>query len=276
MLKKQIQNIIFELNDKDDTTAFVRERLRTLEREANNDTIGVGHTDTYKDFIANKTHYKAGDRISEDIDCPDLIYDDLDPYINLIRIIRRGNWYDENTLSTSIHFAVSDYLPSNSESELQRVFHYYQNKDNRLSIREIRETKCASSHEKAGLAHNMFKFLGIDSEIVFGIRNSQNHAYNFIYPNGYDGVPILLYDPFFYVTFKNEEKNINLGYLAILTKEEHVALMNHNSLKPELDSTETMFRMLYESSKVLEDTYFFGEEATYTVGMLPEKEKIPN
>ena len=33
------------------------------------------------------------------------------------------------------------------------------------------------------MAHNMFKFLGIDSEVVCGARDSEMHAYNFIYPN---------------------------------------------------------------------------------------------
>lgn len=275
MLKEEIQKKIFELTGIEDTTAFVRERLRFLEKEATDDTMGIGHTDSYKDFIGNKTHYKAGDRISDDIDCPDLIFDDLTPYINLIRVIRQGTWYDENVLLTAVFVAVDDYLPKDPDTDLQRVFIYYQNKDERLSIKKIKETRCSSSSEKAALAHNMFKFLGMDSEVVFGVRNSQNHSYNFVYPNGYEGVPVLLYDPSFHVRFQNDDNDFTLGYVAILTKEEHEILKSNKPLRPELDSTETMYRMLYGTTNILDDKVFNGEEATYSISINSEKDKVP-
>ena len=45
----------------------------------------------------------------------------------------------------------------------------------------------------------MFKFLGVDSEVVCGYRDSEGHAYNIVYPNGYDNEPMVIYNPLFFV-----------------------------------------------------------------------------
>lgn len=58
------------------------------------------------------------------------------------------------------------------------------------------------------MAHNLFKFLGIDSEVICGARGKDLHAFNMIYPNGYGNEPMILYDPSFLLTLLRMIKNI--------------------------------------------------------------------
>ena len=74
------------------------------------------------------------------------------------------------------------YLPS-EDVGLGRYMTYASHKGKQLSIKSVRDNECAFCSEKAGMAHNLFKFLGIDSEVVCGARGTEMHAYNFIYPN---------------------------------------------------------------------------------------------
>ena len=115
-----------------------------------------------------------------------LIYDDITPYINLIKAIKQNSWYNELTLFSTVFFEVYNYLPSD-DIGLGRAFTYFENKGKRVSIKQIRDNACAFCSEKSGMAHNMFKFLGIDSEVVCGYRDSGRHAYNIVYPkHGYN------------------------------------------------------------------------------------------
>ena len=243
MTKEEINKIIFSLETDEDIIEFVNKRIAELENNSVETTVGQNYTTTFKEYISEKTHYKAGAKL-KDAECPDLVYDDITPYVNLIKAIKQNSWYNELTLFSTIFFEVYNYLPSD-DIGLGRSFTYLVNKGKRISIKQIRDNACAFCSEKSGMAHNMFKFLGIDSEVVCGYRDSERHAYNIIYPNGYDNEPMVIYDPSFFVNFIKGGNKLSFGYFKALRREDYEKLMSGIPVKMDLSKTEKNYRQLY-------------------------------
>ena len=82
MTKNEINNRIMTLSTYKDIEEFVNERLNELEENSEEKTVGQNYTDSFRDYISCKVHYKAVDSL-ENGECPDLVYDDIMPYINL-------------------------------------------------------------------------------------------------------------------------------------------------------------------------------------------------
>lgn len=269
MSKEEIQKRIYELKTDEEIRAFVEERINDLESQSVERTVGQNYTDSFQEYISSKMHYKAVDKIGNE-DCPDLIYDDIQPYLDLIKTIRDSRKsYSELTSFSDIFFLIRNYLPLNNIS-LGRFFLYMENKGKRISIKKIAQDGSAQCSERAGLAQNLFKFLGMDSEWVCGLREKYFHVYNLVYPNGYGNEPIVLYDPSFHIGFKKDERKYSLGFFKAFKKEEYEKFMSGEPIKIDLSSTERKYRSMYGdyfndyefTSDNLTPTYIFGLEAS--------------
>ena len=265
MTKTEINKKIFELQSDEEIINFVEERLNELETNSVEKTVGQNYTDSFQDYISQKTHYKAAEKF-DDSECPDLVYDDITPYINLIKEIKKGTWYNELTLFTTIFFTVHGYLPS-EDIGLGRYMTYKSHKDKRLSIKSVRDNECAFCSERAGMAHNLFKFLGIDSEVVVGARGTEMHAYNFIYPNGYEKEPMVLFDPSHFVNFINGNNKISFGFYKAFGRQDYEALKNGTPTQIDLTKTEETYRKLYGYNGSLDNYDFEYETPTYIYGL---------
>lgn len=265
MTKSEINKKIFELKSDEEIINFVEYRLNELETSSVEKTVGQNYTDSFQDYISQKTHYKAAEKF-DDSECPDLVYDDITPYINLIKEIKRGNWYNELTLFTTIFFTVYKYLPS-EDVGLGRYMTYASHKGKQLSIKSVRDNECAFCSEKAGMAHNLFKFLGIDSEVVCGARGTEMHAYNFIYPNGYEKEPMVLFDPSYFVSFINGNNKLSFGFYAVFRRQDYEALKNGTPTQIDLTETEETYRKLYGYNGSLDDYDFEYETPIYIFGL---------
>ena len=274
MNKVEIQKKIYELKTDEEIIEFAKNRIMELESNSVESTVGQGYTDLFQEYISEKTHYKAGASLN-DAECPDLIYDDITPYVNLIKEIRKGKWYSELSLFSTVFYTVYDYLPSD-DIGFGRAMTYIGNKDNRISIKTIRDNCCAFCSEKAGLSHNMFKFLGIDSEVACGYRDSELHAFNMVYPNGYENEPMVIYDPSFFVSFVKDEKKTSFGYFKALSHEDYEKLINGSPIKIDLTKTEKNYRQLYGWNGSLDGSLFEGDQPTYTIGIAKTKVDTPN
>lgn len=265
MTKSEINKKIFELKSDEEIINFVEYRLNELETSSVEKTVGQNYTDSFQDYISQKTHYKAAEKF-DDSECPDLVYDDITPYINLIKEIKKGNWYNELTLFTTIFFTVYKYLPS-EDVGLGRYMTYASHKGKQLSIKSVRDNECAFCSEKAGMAHNLFKFLGIDSEVVCGARGTEMHAYNFIYPNGYEKEPMILFDPSYFVSFINGNNKLSFGFYAVFRRQDYEALKNGTPTQIDLTETEETYRKLYGYNGSLDDYDFEYETPIYIFGL---------
>lgn len=269
MTKEEINKTILSLQTDEEIIDFVKKRIQELEDKSIETTVGQNYTTTFKEYISEKTHYKAVGKLP-DAECPDLVYDDITPYINLIKAIKQNSWYNELTLFSTIFFEVYNYLPSD-DFGLARAFTYFANKGKRISIKQIRNNGCALCSEKSGMAHNMFKFLEVDSEVVYGYRDSECHAYNIVYPNGYGNEPMVIYDPSFFVNFVKDGNKLSFGYFKALRREDYDKLMFGQPIKIDLSKTEKNYRELYS----LGDEYVFeGDTPSYIAG-LDRKKELP-
>ena len=106
MTKEEIQKRIYSCQNDDDIKKFIFERIKELETDEEK-IVGQNYTDRFDDFISNNIHYKPADRLG-DTECPDLVYDDMTPYISLIKSIRENSWYNELTLFTTIFLKYTD------------------------------------------------------------------------------------------------------------------------------------------------------------------------
>lgn len=271
MTKEEINKTIFSLQNDEEIFAFVSNRISELENNAVETTVGQNYTTSFKEYISDKTHYKAGAKL-KDAECPDLVYDDITPYINLIKRIKHNKWYNELLLFSIIFFEIYKYLPSD-DNGLGRAMTYFGNKEKRISIKQIHENACAFCSEKSGMAHNMFKFLGIDSEVVCGYRNTERHAYNIVYPNGYGNEPMVIYDPSFFVNFIKDEDKLSFGYYKALSRDDYEKLMEGIPIKIDLSKTEKNYRQLYQLS---DDYAFEGDTPSYIAGLNAKQEITEN
>lgn len=250
-----------DLNSDEEIEKFVIERIKELEDNSVESTVGQNYTDSFREYISLKTHFKAGEKLDELSECPDLVFDDILPYIQLIKSIKELKWYNELVLFSTIFFAV--YLPSQDIGFI-RYMTYLSCEDSRVSIKSIKEAQCAFCLEKAGLAHNMFKFLGIDSEVISGGRDGGLHAYNFVYPNGYGNEPMVLYDPSFFVNFVKGEHVKSFGFFKAFRKEDYDRFISGVPIKLDLSKTEINYRKLYSS---LDGLTFEDISPTYIYGL---------
>lgn len=270
MTKDEINKKIFELQNDEEIISFIKERLNELEEASEEKTVGQNYTDSFQDYISEKIHYKAAEKF-EDAECPDLIYDDITPYFNLIKDIKKASWYNEMTLFTTIFFTIHRYLP-NEDIGLGRFFTYSSHKGQRLSIKTVSEDGVAFCSEKAGMAHNMFKFLGIDSEVICGARDNEFHAYNFVYPNGYENEPMVLFDPSHFLNFNNKDRKISFGFYKAFNREGYESFRNGIPTQIDLTKTEENYRKLYGYNGRLDDYDFERVSPVYVFGLSNAKD----
>lgn len=260
-----------ELNSDKKIEDFVNDQIKRFEFSTEEKTVGQNYTDSFRDFISSKIHYKSTDRLFGN-DAPDLVYDDTQPYTELItKLHKRGN-YNIPTLCNSIFNAVDEYLPSNDQTGIGRMDVYSGSINGKISIKDISKHGVAFCSEKAGLSHNMFKMLGIDSEMVVGAREKEPHAYNLIYPNGYDDEPAVLYDPSHFIDFVDDSgKRISLGFLKLLSDDELQRLKSGEPVTlDDLSMTEKSYRKQYN----LEGFNLVNRKATYVYGAKPSEEYL--
>lgn len=252
-----------ELDSDKKIESFVNDRIRKFEFNTEEKTVGQNYTDSFRDFISSKIHYKSTDRLLGN-DSPDLVYDDIQPYMELITQLHKNGNYNIPTLCNNIFNIIDNYLPSHDKDGFGRLDVYFGNANGKVSIKDISGKGVAFCSEKAGLSHNMFKMLSIDSETVVGAREKEPHAYNLIYPNGYNDEPVILYDPSHFIDFVNDNgRRISLGFFKALSNDELQKLKSGEPVKFEdLSMTEKSYRKQYN----LEGYHLVNKTATYVYG----------
>lgn len=269
MLDKEIKKRIDDCNNDKEIEKFINERIEELSNSTNEITVGQNYTDSFNEFISDKVHYKPAAKILGK-ECPDLVYDDMQPYIDIIKQIKEQRVINGPVLTTLIFYSILEYLPTSGDVSDRFDTYLSHLKQGEISIKDIKERKCAFCSENSGLSHNMFKLLGIDSSLIVGRRDNEPHAYNFLYPNGYGNQPTILFDPSHHIDFTKEEKKFSFGFYKVLSEEECNKMESREEVKLNLNSTEEKIRMVYR----LGDEYqMVQSNPVYKIG-LKKIEKI--
>lgn len=259
------------LNTDEKIVEFLKNRIRELDSITKEKVVGQNYTDSFRDFISAKVHYKSTDKTLGN-EAPDLVYDDEQPYKELIVKLNQNGSYNIPFLCNKIFEIIDRYLPSSDKTGIKRMDTYSGAVNGKISISEISKRGVAFCSEKAGLAHNMFKLLGIDSETVIGAKGSEMHAYNLIYPGGYDSEPAILYDSTRFVDFVNDDgKRVSLGYFKVLSEGELEELKSGKPLMvKDLSATEKLYKKTYN----LDGFTIKDEESEYVYGLEPAKKYL--
>lgn len=108
-----IFNQIMELETDNLIWYFIINRTFILELRSEEKTVGQGCTDSFRDYISNKIHFKPSSWF-EDGECSDLTYDDNEPYFKLIKLIKQNNSCDIRTLLMLIRIVIYECFEPNS------------------------------------------------------------------------------------------------------------------------------------------------------------------
>lgn len=242
----EIVSKIYKLKSDEEIESFVKERIMELESNSEEKIIGQGYTDTFRGFIGNKVHYKAVATIGNFV-APDLVYDDINLYVDFVKIIR-----DKGIMFVAILNELFNFLNEHSKliteddevKIIDRHVLYFaaRSKNINVSIKDIFKSELAMCSERSGLVHNIFKIIGLDSELAIGYKDSQPHAYNIIFPHGYDNEPIFLYDPSEHLKFKKEDNSFSYGYFCELSKSNYDDMLLGKPCNLNLNKTEDLYR----------------------------------
>lgn len=231
MTKEEIKNIILTFKSDQEILMFIKNRIIELEQNLSPEKLGLPYKHIHNDYISNKTEYIVGHSIFG-TDSPSLVFDDITPYFELIKELSASKEYsNELYLFTPLMNAVFNYLSSkesrnNIEETIIKRNKLFagamRNGETQISVRKIHDGKIGLCSENAGLAHNIFKILAIDSQLVIGKRNEEEHAFNIVFPRGYGNSPAVLFDPSYSIDFTDKLGNkYSSGYFKVLTQEEY-------------------------------------------------------
>lgn len=274
MSKEEIKQKILELKTDEEIESFISLRIAELESIAQEKIVGQDHTITFNDYISSKVKFKPVASLKNK-ECPNLIYDDTLPYFELIKELATNQSYlNELYLFTPLMFEIFNYMSSKENKDniedtlIERQLLYFNamntGKEN-ISIKEFHKNKYAFCSENTGLAHNIFKILGIDSQFVIGKRNNENHAFNIIFPNGYGNSPAVLFDASYTIDFTNDLGNrYSLGYFKVLTPEEYNNMLSGKSTPINLQGSANNLIRYYPTLSNYTASF---EDASYSIGL---------
>lgn len=243
----EIFDIIKNLETDEEIENFINHRLSMIENDEHK-TIGI-NTDTsvYRKLLTENIIINLAGHV--DIKNwrvkykkqGSLIIDDNNIYKYLIKASK-----EYNNIYEAVYRAVKEYGASKFTNDTIRDLLYYcfSGPFNRpLSIKVLHYLKQTLCTERAGIAHNMFKFLGIESDyamcrckIPCEPPTNAFHTFNIIYPEGRDKYAIIFDSSFSLKILPS------LYYLDNDKKEEF--LSNQNVLLTTNDIVETIKKLL--------------------------------
>ncbi len=282
MTKDEIKKKILELKTDEEIMSFIKLRIEELESIAQEKVVGQGYTTIFDDYISSKVKFKPVASLKNK-ECPNLIYDDVLPYFELIKKLATEKTYlNELFLFKPLMLEIFNYMSSKESKdniydtlEKRQLLYFNAMKTGKksLSIKEFYKNKAAFCSENTGLAHNIFKILGIDSQFVIGKRNNENHAFNIIFPKGYGNSPAVLFDSSFTINFKDNLGNIcSFGYFKVLTDDEYNNILLGNSTPIVLEKS---INDLIKYYPILSNCIANYENASYSIG-IDEQLKVEN
>lgn len=109
-----------------------------------------------------------------------------------------------------------------------------------VSVKELKGKNIAACSERSALAQNILKFLGLESEIVFGkLNNDESHAYIIFKPEKSNEFRIL-FDPMNPCFFKDKNNEYTMG-VSIIKNEDYLKLKNGEEINFSYDLVKKLF-----------------------------------
>lgn len=234
--KQNYKNLVTD----EDRIEFISNRICTLIDNSNNvEQIGNRICGSYKDFVSPNTGLKSnGSNIY-----PNLVFDDNTIYLDFMNWINNDvdNYlYGEPSTIDCIQHFIHNYFGYNTLGvDAREEFYAESFGQDTISVVSLRGKSIAACSERSVLAHNLMKFMGFDSEIIFGKMNGVSHAYVVFKPENQD--IRILYDPMNPVCYEKNDKKLYCPGLSKMTQEDYTNLMSGSTYKFDYSTVDRLF-----------------------------------
>lgn len=248
---------------------FIRTRVESLLATTEPTRIGLDLTGSYNGFISPTMGVCSN--ASEVF--ADLKMDDLDVYEEFMAYIKDDiDKYlrsEPTTIYTIQHF-IWNYFGYNAGAIFPRMDFYSQGAP--VSIKELRGKNMAACSERSAMVQNILKFLGFDSEIIFGkLNKDESHAYIIFKPEGKN--IRILYDPMNPVEYIEDSQKYYCAGVSRMSEEQYDELQNGGAYTFNYDLVKKVF---IPGSNCVEDERVYTSDAIKfkksVVGQKPQQQ----
>ena len=235
----EFKNAYSQLKNDDERIEFINNRIKQLVEEAKPmESIGMGINGSYDSFIAPT----VGIASNETQFFSKLVLDDMGVYKEFLDYIKNdvdGQLYGEPSTINVIQYFIWNYFGYNAGNVFQRMDIYSDGQDY-LAVKDLRGKNIAACSERSAMVQNILKFLGFDSELVFGkINSTESHAY-IIFKAG-NGKTRILYDPMNPVVYKTDDGEKYCPGVCLMSEEEYIQLKNGSNFTFKYDLAKKLF-----------------------------------
>lgn len=235
----EFKNAYSQLKNDDERIEFINNRIKQLVEEAKPmESIGMGINGSYDSFIAPT----VGIASNETQFFSKLVLDDMGVYKEFLDYIKNdvdGQLYGEPSTINVIQYFIWNYFGYNAGNVFQRMDIYSDGQDY-LSVKDLRGKNIAACSERSAMVQNILKFLGFDSELVFGkINSTESHAY-IIFKAG-NGKTRILYDPMNPVVYKTGDGERYCPGVCLMSEEEYIQLKKGSNFTFKYDLAKKLF-----------------------------------
>ena len=235
----EFKNAYSQLKNDDERIEFINNRIKQLVEEAKPmESIGMGINGSYDSFIAPT----VGIASNETQFFSKLVLDDMGVYKEFLDYIKNdvdGQLYGEPSTINVIQYFIWNYFGYNAGNVFQRMDVYSDGQDY-LSVKDLRGKNIAACSERSAMVQNILKFLGFDSELVFGkINSTESHAY-IIFKAG-NGKTRILYDPMNPVVYKTGDGERYCPGVCLMSEEEYIQLKKGSNFTFKYDLAKKLF-----------------------------------
>lgn len=235
----EFKNAYSQLKNDDERKEFINNRIKQLVEEAKPmESIGMGINGSYDSFIAPT----VGIASNETQFFSKLVLDDMGVYKEFLDYIKNdvdGQLYGEPSTINVIQYFIWNYFGYNAGNVFQRMDIYSDGQDY-LAVKDLRGKNIAACSERSAMVQNILKFLGFDSELIFGkINSTESHAY-IIFKTG-NGKMRILYDPMNPVVYKTDVGEKYCPGVCLMSEEEYIQLKNGSNFTFKYDLAKKLF-----------------------------------
>ena len=235
----EFKNAYSQLKNDDERIEFINNRIKQLMEEVKSmESIGMGIKGSYDSFISPT----VGIASNETPDFSKLVLDDMGVYKEFLDYIKNDvdrYLYSEPSTINVIQYFIWNYFGYNAGNVFQRM-DIYSNGQNYLSVKDLRGKSIAACSERSAMVQNILKFLGFDSELVFGKLNvTESHAY-IIFKAG-NGKTRILYDPMNPVVYKTGDGEKYCPGVCLMSEDEYIQLKNGSNFTFKYDLAKKLF-----------------------------------
>lgn len=228
-----------DLSTDEERMQFINNRINQLidESESVKD-IGMGLNGSYDSFIAPT----VGIASNEIPIFSKLILDDMEVYKSFLDFIKNdidGQLYGEPSTIKVIQYFIWNYFGYNAGDLFSRMDIYSDGKEY-LSVKELKGKNIGACSERSAMVQNILKFLGFDSELIFGkLNDKESHAY-IVFKTG-NGNARILYDPMNPVVYTTENGEKYCPGVCLMSEDEYIQLKNGNNFNFRYDLAKKIF-----------------------------------